>query len=307
MLPLLDTITGFIAIMLVLSMLVKCLTSLIKNHVDFYSRNLKHEVDRLTLAVLGKTWDKAVEDLEANTATQRDAAWFKRINWERLGDEFLAKDHMEWVLTKLGAPQAALDHLEDRLQVHIAKLSYAFGMRMKNLALVIGLAVCLGLDINSFAIWRTLYADQQLRTTFATTYAKAALQGTEKAGTGTPQEGASQQGSVPSGGTTLSGGAGGSNSSDEEQTKLNKDTRDFMNKLASFQKDVAFGVGRIWSWKAWEQEKDKAAQEKVKFGKLRKLEFAAVEFLGSLMTGVLISIGAAYWHDLLRELTSFRQ
>ena len=33
MLPLLDTITGFIAIMLVLGMLVKSLTSLIKNHV----------------------------------------------------------------------------------------------------------------------------------------------------------------------------------------------------------------------------------------------------------------------------------
>jgi hypothetical protein len=289
MLPLLDTVIGFVAIMLVLSMLVKSLTSLIKNHVDFYSRNLKHEVDRLALAVLGKTWDQAVKDLETDPKTRQEAAWFRGINWERLGDEFLTKDHMEWILKRLGAPAEALDHLEERLQVQVAKLSYAFSTRMKNLAVVIGLALCLGLDINSFAIWRALYADQQLRTTFATTYAQTALQGAGK--TGSPE----QKGTVASTG------------SDEERAKLNTETRDFMNKLASFQKDVAFGAGRIWSWKAWEQEKEKAAQEKVAFGRLRKLEFAAVEFLGSLMTGVMISIGAAYWHDLLRELTSFRQ
>jgi len=301
MLPLLDTVIGFVAIMLVLSMLVKSLTSLIKNHVDFYSRNLKHEVDRLALAVLGKTWNQAVADLDNNPATQRDAAWFKGINWERLGDEFLTKDHMKWILKKLGAPDAALENLEDRLEVHVAKLSYAFGTRMKNLALVVGLALCLGLDINSFAIWRTLYADQQLRTTFATTYAKTALQSAENAGT------TGQKGSAPATPMARSGAAGGSVSPIEEQAKLDQDTRDFMNKLASFQKDVAFGVGRIWSWKAWQQEEEKAAQEKVEFGRLKKLEFGAVELLGSLMTGVLISIGAAYWHDLLRELTSFRQ
>ena len=123
MLPLLDTITGFIAIMLVLRILVKSLTSLIKNHVDLYSRNLKHEVNRLALAVLGKSWHQAVNDLETNSATRQDAAWFSAINWQRLGDEFLTKDHMESVLTKLGAPPAALDHLGDRLQVHAANLS----------------------------------------------------------------------------------------------------------------------------------------------------------------------------------------
>ncbi len=363
MLSLLDTITGFIAIMLVLSMMVKSLTSLIKNHVDFYSRNLKHEVNRLALAVLGKSWDQAVNDLETNPATRQDAAWFSAINWERLGDEFLTKDHMEWVLTKLGAPPAALDHLEDRLEVHAANLSYAFNTRIKNLALVVGLALCLGLDINSFAIWRTLYADQQLRTTFATTYAKSALQSAEKTEPTAPAAGAAPGGTAQPGGSTASSGnpmggvaaetkqgsspagkkdtapkkasggaaagadqsatnkqtgsagrlpaqnpqGAGSTHPDQEQANRDKDTRDFMNKLAGFQKDVSFGVGRIWSWKAWDQEKEKAAQEKVEFGRLRKLEFGAVEILGSLMTGILISIGAAYWHDLLRTLTSLRK
>jgi hypothetical protein len=326
MLTLVDTITGFVAIMLVLSMMVKSLTSLIKNHVDLYSRNLKHEVDRLALAVVGKTWNQAVADLETNPATAREAAWFKGLNWERLGDEFLTKEQMEWALTKLGAQPGSLDHLENRLQVHLAKLSYAFGTRMKNLALVIGLALCLGLDINSFAIWQSLYADQQLRTTFATTYAKTALQSAENnskpktgsADTATPaqnpvkaqtdetgmnQTSTAQQGEVA---TSSSTPQGGSSSSTEEQVKLEKDTRDFMSKLAAFEKDVSFGVGRVWSAKAWEDERDKLAKGGAKFGRLRKLEFGGTELAGSLLTGVLISIGAAYWHDLLRTITSFR-
>ena len=40
-------------------------------------------------AVLGNTWNQAVADLENNPATKRVAAWFKCINWEQLGDEFL--------------------------------------------------------------------------------------------------------------------------------------------------------------------------------------------------------------------------
>lgn len=326
MLTLIDTVTGFIAIMLVLSMIVKSLTSLIKNHVDFYSRNLKHEVDRLALAVLGKTWDQSVAALETNPATARDAAWFKGVNWERLGDEFLTKDYMEWALTKLGAQPGSLDHLQDRLQVHLSKLSYAFGTRMKNLALLVGLALCLGLDINSFAIWQSLYADQQLRTTFATTYAKAALQSAERnksqpqaesAGAATtaqnpPQAQTGQPGANPASTgqqgeeATRSGGGHRASNPTEEQSKLDQDTRDFMGRLAAFEKDVSFGIGRVWSAKAWNEEREKLAKEGAEFGGLNKLEFGAMELAGSLMTGVMISIGAAYWHDLLRTLTSFR-
>ena len=85
---------------------------------------------------------------------------------------------MEWVLVKLGA-SAALTNLEGRLAVHVANLQYAFETRIKNLALAVGLALCLGLNINGMTIWKTLYSDQQLRTTFATTYAKSTLASAE--------------------------------------------------------------------------------------------------------------------------------
>jgi hypothetical protein len=35
-------------------------------------------------------------------------------------------------------------------------------------------------------------------------------------------------------------------------------------------------------------------------------EILIYEFLGSLPTGILVSIGASYWHDILRALSSLR-
>ena len=175
MIPLLDTVIGFATVMLMLSLLVKCLTSLLKNQVDFYTQNLRHEVDRLVKGTLGFCWKQAVARLPAGA----DKSWLEGINWERLGEEFLTPQHMEWVLGKLGASPASLTGLEGRLAVHVANLQYAFETRMKNLALAVGLALCLGMNINGLTIWQTLYSDQQLRTTFATTFAKSTLASAE--------------------------------------------------------------------------------------------------------------------------------
>src|SRR3981189_2738452 len=62
MLSLIETLTGFAAIMLMLSLLVKTVTSVIKNHWDYYSDNLKHEVQRLALETTGKTWDTLLKN-----------------------------------------------------------------------------------------------------------------------------------------------------------------------------------------------------------------------------------------------------
>ena len=75
-LPLFDTITGLIDSMLVLNMLVKSLTALIKNHVDLHSHNLNQEAGRLVLSVVGRTWNHCVAP-ETNPATRQDAAWSK--------------------------------------------------------------------------------------------------------------------------------------------------------------------------------------------------------------------------------------
>jgi hypothetical protein len=310
MVPLIDTVIGFSAIMLMLSLLVKSLTSLIKNHVDFYSRNLQHEVNRLALGVLGKSRKAAV----AQVKSDQDKRFLEGINWERVGDEFLTKGHVEWLLTKLGATGGALQNLEQRLQVHAASIKYAFDARMKNVALAVGLVLCLGLNINGLTIWKTLYGDQQLRTTFATTYAQSALLSAEKTSQNAnpankpaaakkapgkdKKPGSSPNPALPGANTTEPAATGSPSPTDQgsetaQKEKLNEDTQTLMSELADFQKNVNFGIGRIWT----ENSTGKTARSPWKF--------FANEFFGSLMTAVLISIGAAYWHDLLRTLTSF--
>jgi hypothetical protein len=54
MFPLIETMIGFSAIMLLLSLLVKALASVIKNHVDYYSQNFEAEVERLISGTLQK-------------------------------------------------------------------------------------------------------------------------------------------------------------------------------------------------------------------------------------------------------------
>jgi hypothetical protein len=311
MLPLLDTVIGFATVMLMLSLLVKSLTSLLKNQADFYSQNLQHEVDRLVKGTLGIGWKQAIARLKG---AGQDTSWLEEINWERLGEEFLTPDHMGWLLGRLGAAPAALAGLEGRVAVHVANLRYAFDTRMKNLALAVGLALCLGLNINGLTIWRTLYSDQQLRTTFATTYAKSALASAETTAEKAAQaanptkfaadssEAAKTRPSPPPSNPNAKAdhdGAqqGNSNTGNEAEPreKLDAETQAFMKQLADFQKNVGFGIGRIWT----------DYPGKLQGGAAWK--FFALEFLGSSMTAILISIGAAYWHDLLRALTSLKK
>jgi hypothetical protein len=297
MIPLLDTVIGFATIMLMLSLLVKTLTSLVKNQVNFYTQNLQHEVDRLVKGVLGVGWNQAVARLGAGP----DKAWLEGINWERVGDEFLTQKHMQWVLGKLGAPATALTDLEGQVAVHTANLKYAFETRIKNLALAVGLALCLGLNVNALTIWQTLYSDQQLRTTFATTYAQSTLAGTATTPGNRQAKGAPANPSPPAANpntktdpATTQAAANDTGSEAAQRQKLNADTQDFMKQLADFQKNVNFGIGRIWTGAPADSTEAAA------------WAFFLREFLGSLMTAVLISIGAAYWHDLLQTLSSWK-
>ncbi len=270
MLRLIETLIGFAAIMLVLSYLVKCLASVIKNLGDFYSRNLEHEVNRLVKGTVGKSW----EALKNMPEAINEAPWIKDISWKRLGDSFLDKKNMEWILNKLGDladKKIDLEGIEARLEVHLSNVKYAFEKRIKNIAVVVGLAVCLALNINAFSIWNTLFKDQQMRSEFAGSYAEAALalveQNEEEAGYSEPPD------------------------VEGEREELKKRTDAILDQLKQFQADVSFGVGRIWR---------DPPKEKDWLGFL-------YEFMGSLLTGIFISIGAPYWHDLLRALAGIRQ
>lgn len=283
MFPLIETIIGFAAIMLVLGFLVKSLTSLIKNHFDFYSRHLKHEVKKLLTGTLDNAWEKL-----------QKKSWGKDINWKRVGDEYLTQKNIEWVLNKLGAKSEDLKNLEGRLAVHLGNIKYTFGRSLKNLSIVVGLALCLGLNINAFSIWHTLYNDQQIRATFAGPYADAALDYAEKAAaisedvTNKPEEHVVQKGEKIAGKPEKKQPV--TSNPEEEKERLKQQTEKFLTQLKEFQTDVNFGVGRIW--------RDPPEKWWPDF---------VFEFIGSLLTGILVSIGAPYWHDLLRALTKLRR
>jgi len=263
MLSLIETLTGFAAIMLMLSLLVKTLTSVIKNNWDYYSDNLKHEVQRLALETTGKTWDILVQNPAAPD-------WAKNIHWERLGDELLTSAYMSWFLKQLDQNARIFD-IESRLKIHIANVKYTFQMRMKNLALAAGLGLCLLCDINALTIWKSLYTDQQLRATFSGAYADQATKLAE-----------------------AQAAAAGAKSGQEPEAEL----KSFRTGMRSFLTDISFGVGRIWQAKACQDDSNQA--QRTPFHNF------AYEFLGSLLTGILVSIGAPYWHDILQALSSLR-
>jgi hypothetical protein len=265
MLSLIETLTGFAAIMLMLSLLVKTLTSVIKNQADYYSDNLRHEVQRLALETTGKTWDALMQN--PNTP---DCA--RNIHWERLGDEFLTPAYMGWFLKQLDQNARVFD-LDTRLKIHVANVKYAFQMRMKNLALAIGLGLCLFGNINAFTIWKSLYTDEQLRATFSGAYADKA--------------------------TTLANAQAAQSTDPNKkptQDELDSQIKSLQKNMRSFLTDVSFGVGRVWRTNA----QNEAGNEK------HSAEFFLYEFLGSLLTGILISIGAPYWHDVLQALAALR-
>jgi hypothetical protein len=279
MIQLLDTALGFVAIMAMLSLLVKCLTSLVKSYVDYYSGNLRSEVDSLLQGMLGR----------GLTALGRTNPWLNDINWKSLGEEYLTVDKMRLLLQQLDPTWVDMGDLQTRVDLHIANLRYDFERKMKNLALAAGLVICLLCNINSVAIWKTLYTDQQLRGTFATQYSQKALDFADSAAKlekASPQkpDAAGANPPAPSAGTAVP-------ANPPTKEDLAKQSQALRGNMEAFLADVNFGVGRVWRQKYPEIQ----------------LSGFCYEFLGSLLTGILISVGAPYWHDLLRTLSSLRK
>jgi hypothetical protein len=288
MLALIDTIIGFAVIMLILSFLVKSLTSVIKSHFEYYSKNLKNEVMRLINGtILGGI----------NKLKPKQKRLIEDVRWNRLGEEYLTKENMEWLLQKLGASSTSLIDLEARVEVHKANVRYAFERRSKNIALVLGLGLCLALNINAVSIWKTLYSDQQIRSKFSSeTYVKKALDKAEeelqriKAAEKELEKKAKAEKKPPAEQNP------GKKSSNAKKTKnqetsdndLKKQREELLEKIYHFRGEVSFGIGRIYT-------------EAVEWSSL------FFELLGSLLTGILVSIGAPYWHDFLRAISSLRK
>ena len=283
MLPLIETIIGFTVIMLLLSYLVKSLTSVVKNHVDYYGSNLESEVGRLVGEILNKSWNKVKQENE----------WLKRMQWQRLREEFLSTNNIKWLLAKLNVEQSKLDELGEglqaRIEVHKSNVRFIFEKRTKNLSLALGLALCLFLNINAFTIWDTLYNDQLIRAKFSSLeYVDATEELLQE-----------YEGKIHDLDSLIEAGEAQTSDDKKQETVRSeelaeqRDAREqqrasLSKQIAHFKGEVGFGIGSIWS------------------GKIKSTPDFLYEFFGSLLTGILVSIGAPYWHDLLRALSARR-
>jgi hypothetical protein len=271
-LPLIETIIGFSAIMLILSFLVKSLTSVIKNHFDFYSENLKHEVYSLLEGTIGMS-RKQIRNMIRDNPELRAKFPLLANDWKRLGEKYLTKANIAWVLKELDPQKltaTVIQSLEGRLAVHVENVRYMFEKRLKNVTLAVGLAFCLGLNINAFSIWDKLYNDEDVRTKFSSTaFVNSAIESEEQLAEAVKE--------LPEG---------------KEKKELAEQRKAIKRQIAHFRGQVSFGISKIWT-------------EPPKKG--REAEFLLFEFFGSLLTGILVSIGAPYWHDLLRALGKLRQ
>ncbi len=284
MLSLIETIIGFSAIMLLLSYLVKSLTSVVKNHIDYYGNNLESELGRLVGEILGTSWEQV----------KTTNPWLQQVQWKRLREEFLSKDNIKWLLTKLNCPDDKLKklryQLQARLEVHKSNVQFVFEKRTKNLSLALGLALCLFLNINAFTIWDTLYNDQLVRAKFASPeYVKV----TEKKLQDYEREIKAIGSQIKDKATERAEGVEQEKETSESLKKqrdaLMKQREALSKQITHFRGEVTFGMGKIWS------------------GKVTTIFGLLYEFFGSLLTGILVSIGAPYWHDLLRTISSWRK
>ncbi len=284
MLSLIETLIGFSVVMLLLSLLVKSLTSVVKNHVDYYSENLRAEVDRFLSGTIGRS----TQDIDG----------MRKIQWKRVTEEFLTKENMVWWLKqariKAGKLKEVQDGIEKRLEVHRKNLQFAFAKRTSYIALAMGLALCLFMNINAFTIWDTLYRDQGVRAKLASPESVKAAEDMKKQ----IEANLANQATIPVNREEL----------EKQRDELNK-------QLAHFRGAVDFGMGRVWTDPPDKAEREDQGKKvtnaatspaKAKESQGWPFRFLFYEFFGSLLTGVLVSIGAPYWHDLLKKLVSLR-
>ncbi len=299
MLLVIETITAFTVIMMLLSFMVKSLASVVKNHVNYYADNLRAEVEHFFRAVVNVSFGK-LEDLKDASGQK---AVLANVPWRRLGEEFLTKKNLEKVLEAMGKE---VPDLEERLKPFQANVKYNFDVRMRNLALACGLGLCLFANINALEIWRTLYSDSQVRAKFSSAeYVDSVTKRFEAANSQveSEQQAVGQSENVPAEIQKLQEQlkAAETQGNDDQVTELRSriDRLQKLDDLArqrdnlrtefeAFKGDVSFGIGRIW-------RNDSQSPPDLFY-----------EFFGSLLTGILISIGAPYWHDLLRMLSSAR-
>ena len=160
----------------------------------------------------------------------------REIQWKRVTEEFLTKENMVWWLKQAHIKPEKLtgiqEGIEKRLEVHRKNLQFAFAQRTSYIALAMGLALCLFMNINAFTIWDTLYRDQSVRAKLASPESVKAAQDMKKEVEGKLK----QREEKPE--TELETPVESKEDLENQLDELNK-------QLAHFRGAVDFGMGRI--------------------------------------------------------------
>ena len=270
-----QTVSIFLGLIVLLSILVQALTWMIQSNSYYYADCLETEVEHFLRETLDTPFDN-IEDIKGVNGKKV----LENIPWNQLGEEFFSVENMKELVEKI-AGHSDFKYFEARVKRHQVHLKTSFNDRMSSLTLVCGVGLCLFLNINALTIWKTVYADSQTREKIASAdYIAAVLKKNEeleyldekKSRTaGEKAEGTEQR--------------EGTRANKEE---LAKDREAWKKELVSIQTHANFGIGAVWE----NGYKD-----------LPNI-FFFFEFLGSLLTGILISIGGPFFQSILTNVTN---
>lgn len=260
MLTLMDTAIGFIVVLLMISLVIKGLTSVIKNFVDYKRAIIADQIRKFVERADAQSehWRKLLKGLyqEGRMGGEaRDPRLSHSLN-KAIGDGGLRS----WLAAGETPGEKAQDILP-LVQTLNDQIGEAVSATNKNFSLLIGLALCLLLNINALTVWTSLYHDANLRAQFS---APAMIQ-------------------------SVSGAATESKETAAVATSQAVGMAQAREYIASLKRDIPFAMGKIWT------------------GEVKGARAVAYEFVGSLLTGLLASVGAPYLHDMLRTLTALRR
>ncbi len=260
MFVLIDTAIGFIVVILVLGLAIKGITSLFTNMVGSSAWLEKARVlgllNQLDNDKGGPRQGILPDD---RLAQMKIAAKDGNLSMNSLLRQAQARQGRERV------PESVVGQVRDSHEQFRDQLETT----NKNLALALALTLCLLLNVNCLSIWRSLYADANLRAQFSAPQMVQTVGGGDQA--------RAEQAGTP---------AKANQDQVQASLALAKQAQEHLDWLG---KNVPFAMGKIWTGQV------------SGFGEL------LYEFLGSLLSAVLASVGAPYLHDMLRLLTAMRR
>lgn len=269
MFTLLETAIAFLAILITLSLLVKSLTSVVKSYMDYYSRHMEEELVNFLLSLsFVKDYKNVLENYFGDRL--KGGKLDNLPVRESLPEELLDEDT---VMALLGLdPEAVENDVKTKVKEARAKLKiFKANVRFRFANKMKQWSMLLGLGL-------CLIANINAFTIWQTLYSDANLRA-RYASQDYVDDIMQQLDKVEK---TLA------DETVPNRATLEKRQQNLESMVLETSRDLSFGMGRIY------KNKDLTAW------------IVLYELLGALLTGLLISIGAPYLHDLLRSLTEVR-